>query len=153
MHFPDSNRHSVEGDKRDDLSGNAWFKNTQKLAGDKKFIHAQAEKACKRPRPCIPPDTYDTRAVKVRARRVEGTQGRRGSAWGGGLRGSMSVVHAVEGFVPCSAPCQPVVEQIQRAGQSCPLTLELCVETGHNNVTCADYGCYAQWSATKVAIL
>ena len=69
MHFPDSNRHSVEGDKRDDLSGNAWFKNTQKLAGDKKFIHAQAEKA-----------------------------------W-------------------------------------------------HNNVTCADYGCYAQWSATKVAIL
>ena len=24
---------------------------------------------------------------------------------------------------------------------------------GHNNVTCADYGCYAQWSATTVAFL
>ncbi len=78
MHFPDSNRHSVEGDKRDDLSGNAWFKKTQKLAGDKKFIHAQAEKACEPPRPCIPPDTY-TRAA------YRGPQGRMGSVWGGGL--------------------------------------------------------------------
>ena len=60
---------SLEGDKRDDLSGNKWFKNSEMLAGNKKFIHNKAE-----------------------------------WAW-------------------------------------------------HNNVTCANYGCYAQWSATQVAIL
>jgi len=69
MHFKDSNWHSTEGDKRDDLSDNSWFKNTQKLAGDKKFIKKTGN-----------------------------------WAW-------------------------------------------------HNNVTCADYGCYAQWSATTVAFL
>ena len=29
----------------------------------------------------------------------------------------------------------------------------MCQIAGHNNVTCKDYGCYAQWSATKVAFL
>lgn len=43
----DSNWHSTEGDKRDDLSDNSWFKNTQKLAGDKKFIKKTGNWACK----------------------------------------------------------------------------------------------------------
>jgi hypothetical protein len=29
----------------------------------------------------------------------------------------------------------------------------VCQNAGHNNVTCKDYGCYAQWSATTVAFL
>ena len=31
--------------------------------------------------------------------------------------------------------------------------ISVCQNAGHNNVTCKDYGCYAQWSATKVAFL
>jgi len=42
----DSDRHSVEGDKRDDLAGNAWFAKSQSLAGDKKSIAATGNWAC-----------------------------------------------------------------------------------------------------------
>jgi hypothetical protein len=43
----DSNWHSTEGDKRDDLSNNKWFNSTQSLAGDKKFIKKTGNWACK----------------------------------------------------------------------------------------------------------
>jgi hypothetical protein len=42
----DSNWHSTEGDKRDDLSNNSWFTKTQALAGDKKFIKKTGNWAC-----------------------------------------------------------------------------------------------------------
>lgn len=44
--WQDSNWHSTEGDKRDDLSDNKWFNSTQKLAGDKKFIKKTGNWAC-----------------------------------------------------------------------------------------------------------
>jgi hypothetical protein len=49
MHFKDSDWHSTEGDKRDDLSSNAWFNKTQSLAGDKSLIKKTGNWACKRP--------------------------------------------------------------------------------------------------------
>ena len=152
MHFPDSNRHSVEGDKRDDLSGNAWFKKTQKLAGDKKFIHAQAEKACERPRPCIPPDTY-RRVLSWCARGHRGTTGPQGQRVG--RRAARRLVSGTCGgrlcALFCSLPACCCADPARRAELSADVGA-VC-RTGHSNVTCADYGCYAQWSATKVAIL
>ena len=44
-------------------------------------------------------------------------------------------------------------KDVPRSGWLRLMTDECCVVAGHNNVTCADYGCYAQWSATKVAFL
>ena len=49
--WQDSNWHSTEGDKRDDLSENKWFNSTQKLAGDKKFIKKTGNWACES---CLP---------------------------------------------------------------------------------------------------
>jgi hypothetical protein len=103
MHFKDSDWHSTEGDKRDDLSGNKWFKNSEMLAGNKKFIHNKAEWACERPppnlgplargraRPCRPP---------VRARAPA-------AVWVAALRAGVA-----------------------RAGASGPLTFALCPVQG-----------------------
>jgi len=52
----------------------------------------------------------------------------------------------------CASGCDFVVLQFG-LGWLRLMTDECRVVAGHNNVTCADYGCYAQWSATKVAFL
>ena len=66
MHFKDSDWHSTEGDKRDDLSGNKWFKNSEMLAGNKKFIHNKAEWACERPPPISARSRAAGRVLAVR---------------------------------------------------------------------------------------
>ena len=72
QHFKDSNWHSTEGDKRDDLSSNKWFNQTQKLAGDKKFIKKTGNWACE----CPPPQSaFDVAALAAcGVQRLDGCQ-------------------------------------------------------------------------------
>jgi hypothetical protein len=71
MHFKDSDWHSTEGDKRDDLSSNAWFNKTQALAGDKKFIKKTGNWACEF---ASPHSTCSSRRP-ANVRSTEGTAG------------------------------------------------------------------------------
>ena len=68
QHFKDSNWHSTEGDKRDDLSSNKWFNQTQKLAGDKKFIKKTGNWACE----CPPPHFHLASLAALRVPRLDG---------------------------------------------------------------------------------